>query len=335
MNKPVYGLVLGGVLGIFDGLSALFCVNIGHGRHDVAQAGADQAKELGFFTNWSYAHPRSIELATRIARALGVRLEVVVPPSNDQLIPWLQEGKGDFIAASYTANDSRLREVDFTAPYLFVDPMLVGKRGAKNLPRTLAELKGREVHVRKGSSYFARLTELQAHYGPFTITAVPEDQETEDLLRERPGATVIADYGHNTDAMRALAALADERRWQGPVVVVVAIVLAVALVGHCVRRFGGITGDVLGAACETATLAVLAVTALAAPRGRVHDLLLGRLVHGEQAHGGLQLLAGTTMALGMPFATRRVPSIGSTAMSTFGVSAQPTANNRTNPHSVE
>ncbi|MEA2285841.1 MAG: hypothetical protein QOJ21_1884 [Solirubrobacteraceae bacterium] len=50
-----------------DGLSALFCVNIGHGRHDVAQAGADQARELGFFTTWSYAHPRAIELAARIA----------------------------------------------------------------------------------------------------------------------------------------------------------------------------------------------------------------------------------------------------------------------------
>ena len=41
-----------------DGLSALYCVNIGHGRADVAQAGADQAKELGFFTNWGYAHPK-------------------------------------------------------------------------------------------------------------------------------------------------------------------------------------------------------------------------------------------------------------------------------------
>jgi adenosylmethionine-8-amino-7-oxononanoate aminotransferase len=50
-----------------DGLSALFCVNIGHGRADVAQAGADQARELGFFTNWSYAHPRAIELATKVA----------------------------------------------------------------------------------------------------------------------------------------------------------------------------------------------------------------------------------------------------------------------------
>ncbi len=50
-----------------DGLSALFCVNIGHGRADVVQAGADQAKELGFYTNWSYAHPPSIQLAARIA----------------------------------------------------------------------------------------------------------------------------------------------------------------------------------------------------------------------------------------------------------------------------
>ncbi len=50
-----------------DALSALFCVNIGHGRADIAQAGADQAKDLGFFTTWSYAHPRAIELAAKVA----------------------------------------------------------------------------------------------------------------------------------------------------------------------------------------------------------------------------------------------------------------------------
>src|SRR3954447_17855459 len=50
-----------------DGLSALFCCNIGHGRTDVAQAGADQAAELDFFTVWSYAHPPAIELATKLA----------------------------------------------------------------------------------------------------------------------------------------------------------------------------------------------------------------------------------------------------------------------------
>jgi adenosylmethionine-8-amino-7-oxononanoate aminotransferase len=51
-----------------DGLSALYCVNIGHGRAELGEAAARQAEELGFYTNWSYAHPRSIELAARIAQ---------------------------------------------------------------------------------------------------------------------------------------------------------------------------------------------------------------------------------------------------------------------------
>jgi len=51
-----------------DGLSALYCVNVGHGRAELGQAAAEQARELGFYTNWSYAHPRSIELAARIAQ---------------------------------------------------------------------------------------------------------------------------------------------------------------------------------------------------------------------------------------------------------------------------
>ncbi len=50
-----------------DGLSALFCVNSGHGRPELADAAAAQMRELDFFTNWSYAHPRAIELAERIA----------------------------------------------------------------------------------------------------------------------------------------------------------------------------------------------------------------------------------------------------------------------------
>jgi adenosylmethionine-8-amino-7-oxononanoate aminotransferase len=50
-----------------DGLSALFCVNAGHGRTELGEAAARQVKDLGFFTNWSYAHPVAIELAERIA----------------------------------------------------------------------------------------------------------------------------------------------------------------------------------------------------------------------------------------------------------------------------
>ncbi len=50
-----------------DGLSALFCVNVGHGREELGEAMAAQTKELGFYTNWAYTHPRSIELAAKIA----------------------------------------------------------------------------------------------------------------------------------------------------------------------------------------------------------------------------------------------------------------------------
>jgi adenosylmethionine-8-amino-7-oxononanoate aminotransferase len=50
-----------------DGLAALYCVNVGHGRAELGAAAAEQISELGFYTTWSYAHPRAIELAARIA----------------------------------------------------------------------------------------------------------------------------------------------------------------------------------------------------------------------------------------------------------------------------
>jgi adenosylmethionine-8-amino-7-oxononanoate aminotransferase len=50
-----------------DGLAGLFVSQIGHGRADVAEAGARQASELAYFPLWSYAHPRAVELAERLA----------------------------------------------------------------------------------------------------------------------------------------------------------------------------------------------------------------------------------------------------------------------------
>ncbi|WP_158840475.1 adenosylcobinamide-GDP ribazoletransferase [Saccharothrix deserti] len=50
--------------------------------------------------------------------------------------------------------------------------------------------------------------------------------------------------------------------WHGPLAVLLAAGLVLLLIRHTRKRFGGITGDVLGAACETATLTVLAICAL-------------------------------------------------------------------------
>jgi adenosylmethionine-8-amino-7-oxononanoate aminotransferase len=50
-----------------DGLAGLFVVQVGHGREELAEAAAKQAKELAFFPLWSFAHPRAVELADRVA----------------------------------------------------------------------------------------------------------------------------------------------------------------------------------------------------------------------------------------------------------------------------
>jgi adenosylmethionine-8-amino-7-oxononanoate aminotransferase len=50
-----------------DGLAGLFTVQVGHGRTELAEAAARQAKELAFFPLWSYAHPMAIDLAERLA----------------------------------------------------------------------------------------------------------------------------------------------------------------------------------------------------------------------------------------------------------------------------
>ena len=51
-----------------DALAGLFSVNIGYGFGDeIGEAAAAQMRELPFYTNWSYAHPRAIELAQEVA----------------------------------------------------------------------------------------------------------------------------------------------------------------------------------------------------------------------------------------------------------------------------
>ena len=57
-----------------DALAGLFSVNIGYGfGEEIGQAALEQMRELPFYTNWSYAHPKAIELAAEIACARAGR----------------------------------------------------------------------------------------------------------------------------------------------------------------------------------------------------------------------------------------------------------------------
>ena len=129
-----------------------------------------RGEELGF----------EYELAREFARTLGVRLELVIPPSRDALAQYLREGKGDLVAAGLAVTAERSREFAFTAPYNRVSELLVVPAKDRTT-QSLADLRGRKIAVRPSSSYHQALAPLQARHG-FEILAVAEDEETEDIL---------------------------------------------------------------------------------------------------------------------------------------------------------
>jgi membrane-bound lytic murein transglycosylase F len=121
------------------------------------------------------------QMAKMLADSLKVRLEMVVPPSRDLLVPWLKEGRGDLIAASYTVTKEREEQVAFSVPYLSVDELLVQRRAGPRL-RSVEDLAGKRVHVRRSSSYYETLAALKPQVGDFEIVEEPEDVETEELI---------------------------------------------------------------------------------------------------------------------------------------------------------
>ncbi len=136
------------------------------------------------------------ELARMLAAGLGVRLEMVVPPSHEQLLPWLLEGRGDVIAASLTVTPERARQVRFSRPYLLVDELLVqpstplGRSGARPRLSTKSELAGKRVAVRQSSSYAETLKALKAEGVPLELVAADESLETEELIDQVADGTL-------------------------------------------------------------------------------------------------------------------------------------------------
>ncbi|MDX2015143.1 MAG: transporter substrate-binding domain-containing protein [Myxococcaceae bacterium] len=143
------------------------------------------------------------DLAKLLAKSLGVRLEVVLAPSYDELIPMLNAGRGDLIAASLTATPEREREVAFSTPYLFVKEVLVERASPDGGITRPEQLRGRRVTVRASSSYATTLAPLAAQHG-FSIEPADEDTEVEDLIADVASGAIdltVAD-SHFLDAER-------------------------------------------------------------------------------------------------------------------------------------
>jgi membrane-bound lytic murein transglycosylase MltF len=117
-----------------------------------------------------------------------VRIHVVfVPVARAELIPALLEGRGDIAAANLTITPERLKHVDFADPtYRNASEIVVTGPGAEPIS-TVEDLSGKDVYVRKSSSYYESLEKLNAELTqvgktPVKVRLAPEELETEDIL---------------------------------------------------------------------------------------------------------------------------------------------------------
>jgi membrane-bound lytic murein transglycosylase MltF len=127
------------------------------------------------------------ELNTKL-KTRNLRVHVVfVPMSRDELLRAVVDGRADVAAATLTITPERQKLVDFApATFTNIDEIVVTGPGAPAVA-SVDDLSGKDVFVRKSSSYFESLTALNAQLAakgkpPAVIKPAPEELETEDVL---------------------------------------------------------------------------------------------------------------------------------------------------------
>ena len=109
------------------------------------------------------------------------------PVRRDELIPGLVKGLGDIAVANLTITAQRQKSVDFSNPFLTgVRELLVTGPAAPSVA-SLNDLAGKEIHVRKSSSYYESLVQLNSSFKksgkkPMQLIAADDMLEDEDLL---------------------------------------------------------------------------------------------------------------------------------------------------------
>jgi membrane-bound lytic murein transglycosylase F len=122
------------------------------------------------------------ELIKAFTKKHKLRLEVIVAPSHEELIPMLIEGKADIVAAFLTETKEREKQgVKFSRRHHFASEIIVTRADDKSLNKP-EDLAGRSIYVRKSSAYWETLLKLKSQGIDFNLIEAPETMETEEII---------------------------------------------------------------------------------------------------------------------------------------------------------
>jgi membrane-bound lytic murein transglycosylase F len=114
----------------------------------------------------------------------GISFRIENADSISEVLQRLKQGDAHIAAAGLTITDERIDQgINFGPEYLKVEQQVVCRRGNGTLPRKIADLEQKNIHVIANSSYVERLQQLKTLYPNLTWQEV-EDTATEQLLEK-------------------------------------------------------------------------------------------------------------------------------------------------------
>ncbi|HBQ59372.1 MAG TPA: lytic transglycosylase F, partial [Balneolaceae bacterium] len=91
----------------------------------------------------------------------------------------------------------RKQYVEFTRPYNLVDQLIIVSDQVGRTPGSISDMQDITISVRRNSSYYVRLKELQDEGFPVEIQIIPEDMDTESVLFQVADGTYEATVADN------------------------------------------------------------------------------------------------------------------------------------------